>query len=58
MISQNNVPFLVQKFGRETHIVWDRDNKLVKITNWGEAGEDPIDVTEEHMVNIFLLIFQ
>jgi hypothetical protein len=48
MISQQNVPFLVQKFGPDTHIVWDADHKLIKITNWGESGEDPIDIAEEH----------
>lgn len=48
MISQQNVPFLVQKFGSDTHISWDTDNQLVKIVNWGEAGEEPIDITEEH----------
>jgi hypothetical protein len=48
MISQQNVPFLVQKFGSDTHITWDTQNKLVKLVNWGEAGEDPIDITEEH----------
>ena len=48
MISQQNVPFLVQAFSAETHIVWDEQNKLVKLVNWGEAGEDPIDITEDH----------
>jgi hypothetical protein len=48
MISQQNVPFLVQKFGSDTHITWDASNKLVKLVNWGDAGEDPIDITEEH----------
>jgi hypothetical protein len=51
MISQQNVPFLVQKFGPETHIVWDSENKLVKITNWGDAGEEAIDIAEEHAIS-------
>ena len=51
MISQQNVPFLVQSFSSETHITWDTTNKLVKIVNWGEAGEDPIDITEEHAMS-------
>jgi hypothetical protein len=48
MISQQNVPFLVQSFGRDTHITWDTQNKIVKLVNWGEAVEDPIDITEDH----------
>jgi hypothetical protein len=48
MISQQNVPFLVSSFGSDTHITWDTQNKLVKLINWGDAGEDPIDITEEH----------
>jgi hypothetical protein len=48
MINQQNVPFLVQNFGTDTHIVWDEENKIVKIANWGESGEDPIDITEQH----------
>jgi hypothetical protein len=48
MISQQNVPFLVQSFGSDTHITWDAQHKLIKIVNWGDAGEDPIDITEDH----------
>jgi hypothetical protein len=51
MISQQNVPFLVEKFGNDTHIIWDECNKLVKITNWGESGEEAIDMTEEHVMS-------
>lgn len=50
LISQQNVPFLVQVFNPETYVTHIPGSQTVQLSNWGDSGEDPIDITEENAI--------